>query len=631
MIGKKIIFCSLFVALSSVSFAQDAGDEDATMKNEAAKRDEKAIADARNGWWKTSMENKEQRIQWWREAKFGMFIHWGVYSEAGGEWKGKEVGGYAEHLMRKEKITRKEYAELASKFDPVNFDAEKWVKTAKDAGMHYFVVTAKHHDGFAMYPSDFSDFDIADQTPFKRDPMAELAAVCKKYGLKFGFYYSHAFDWEHPDAPGNDWEFNNPGGDKNLFGGRNWYDIHPELLPKAQKYVTEKSIPQIQELIKKYNPDLLWFDTPHKLPLSENIRILEAIRKIDNQVVVNGRLARSGQGNFGDYLNTADRPAEFFPVTGDWEAIPTTNESYGYSKYDLSHKPASHFIQLLASGVSRGGNILMNIGPKGDGSFDAKDQQILDSMAVWIKKNAASIEKTKASPLPLQNWGVITQKDEKLYLHVFNWPSDANLLVAGFKSGFRKVYLLGDKKKKGLKTTKLNSGELLVKLPSIPTDKVDAILVMELTEPVKSDNVRYVQSNIPENRLLAFDAELHGKGLSFGDGKTNRYYVAGWKDQDQYLSWKFRTVVPGKFRVQLKYIDEKENSGTYSIQLDEQLYHGEIIPNQKIINPVTKQTGIYEIQPGEHRIIIKPQRITGLELMKILEIVLIPVNEAEKK
>ena len=318
------------------------------------------------------MKNHDQRIQWWRDAKFGMFIHWGVYSLPGGDWKGKKLSGYAEHLMRKEKISRAEYLALAHQFNPRKFNAEEWVTHAQRAGMKYFVITAKHHDGFALYNSAVSDFDIIDQTPFKRDPIAELAAACKKLGMKFGFYYSHAFDWEHSDAPGNDWEYSNPGGDK-LLGGAAWYDTHPEWLPKAVNYVDTKAIPQIKELLVKYDPDILWFDTPHKLPLSENIRILKAIRETDPDVVINGRLVRTEMASLGDYRNTADRPAEFFPVEGDWEAIPTTNESYGYHQYDSSHKPVSHFIRLLANAVSRGGNLLMNIGPRGDGSFDSKD------------------------------------------------------------------------------------------------------------------------------------------------------------------------------------------------------------------------------------------------------------------
>ncbi|HVF96346.1 MAG TPA: alpha-L-fucosidase, partial [Flavisolibacter sp.] len=348
-----LFFLHLAVCIASAQAV--AGDEDKEMFNKGKQRNEEAIEEAKKGWYTASMKTHEQRIKWWQEAKFGMFIHWGVYSVPAGEWKGQKVSGYAEHLMRKEKISRADYLNLAHSFNPENFNAEAWILHAKKAGMKYFIITAKHHDGFALYDSKVSDFDIIDQTPFKRDPMAELAGAAKKHGVKFGFYYSHAFDWEHPAAPGNDWEYKNPGGDLNLHGGREWYDLHPELLVKAKEYVDQKAIPQIKELLTKYHPDILWFDTPQKLPLSENVRILKAIRETDPDVVVNGRLVRGANSNFGDYRNTADRPAEFFPVTGDWEAIPTTNESYGYHKFDNSHKPVSHFIQLLASAASRGG------------------------------------------------------------------------------------------------------------------------------------------------------------------------------------------------------------------------------------------------------------------------------------
>ncbi len=289
--GTALLFSSLLL-LSSYAYSQVSGDEDKEMFNRAKQRDQKAIEEAKEGWWKTSMKTHDERIKWWRDARFGMFIHWGLYSLPAGEWKGKLVKGYSEHLMRKEKISRAEYLDLAHEFNPLKFNAEEWILEAKKSGMRYFIITAKHHDGFAMYNSAVSDFNILKQTPFKRDPMAELAAAAKKYGMKFGFYYSHAFDWEHPDAPGNDWEYNNPGGDK-LLGGANWYDNHPEWLPKAAKYVDEKAIPQIKELINIYHPDILWFDTPHKLPLSENMRILKAIRETDPNIVVNGRVVRS--------------------------------------------------------------------------------------------------------------------------------------------------------------------------------------------------------------------------------------------------------------------------------------------------------------------------------------------------
>lgn len=621
---RTLLSSAALVAMSLSAFAQDAGDEDRHMSNlTSADRDKLAIDEAKKGWWTTSMLGKEERIKWWREARFGMFIHWGVYSEAGGEWKGKEVGGYAEHLMRKEKISRKDYLDLASKFNPVKFNADEWVKTAKAAGMHYMVITAKHHDGFAMYPSEVSDFDIKDQTPFKRDPMGELAAACKKYGLKFGFYYSHAFDWEHPDAPGNDWEFKNPGGDLNLYGGRNWFDAHPELIPKAVKYVDEKSIPQIKELIRKYHPDMLWFDTPHKLPFSENLRILQAIRETDPNLVVNGRLARNSQGNFGDYLNTSDRPAEFFPVTGDWEAIPTTNESYGYSKYDNSHKPASHFIQLLANGASRGGNILMNIGPKGDGTFDQKDQRILDSLAIWMKKYGNSIYKASASPLPLQSWGSITSKGNTLFLHILNWPKSGKLLVGGLRSDIIKVYNMADPAKKALKVTK-EGDNIYVMLPKQPFDKVDAVLVAEMKSPIKADQIRYIDTE-NTNRLLAFDAEQKGKGFGFGDGKTNRYYVHGWKTKDQTLSWTFKANQDQSFKVILKYIGEKENSGAVRLSV------GNLSENISIKKgngkPVEISVGAAMIKKGLNHLKLEALDIQGEELIRVLEVDLIPINK----
>src|SRR5690606_24476848 len=332
----------------------------------------------------------------------------------------------------------------ASDFNPVDFDADAWADYAKRAGMGYLIITAKHHDGFAMYPTTIASEYSISSTAFRRDPMAELAEACRRRGIRFGFYYSHAFDWEHPDAPGNDWDYDNPGGDR-LLGGKNWFDQHPEWLPKVINYVDSKSIPQILELIERYQPDILWFDTPHKLPLSENLRILKTIREAAPDVVVNGRLARTGRRNYGDYLNTADRPVEFAPVKAgeNWEAIPTTNESYGYSSTDLSHKTAAFQIRLLAKAVSRGGNLLLNIGPMGNGAFDSRDTQILDSIAPWMEKNKASVIGAEASPLPLPDWGVVTQERQTLHLHVFDQPTDRMLFVGGLLSGVKDAHVLG--------------------------------------------------------------------------------------------------------------------------------------------------------------------------------------------
>ena len=606
------------------AFGQTAGDEDKEMFNHAKQRDQKAIDEARNGWWTESMKTHNQRIKWWQDAKFGMFVHWGIYSGPAGEWKGKKVGGYAEHLMRKEKITREEYLELAHEFNPLKFNAEEWILSAKKAGMKYFIITAKHHDGFALWDSKVSDFDIIDQTPFQRDPMAELAAAAKKHNIKFGFYYSHAFDWEHPDAPGNDWQYNNPGGDK-LLGGANWFDNHPEWLPKAVKYVNQKAIPQIKELIRNYHPDIIWFDTPHKLPLSENIRILKAIRETDPDIVVNGRLARHASGNFGDYINTSDRPAEFRPVEGDWEAIPTTNESYGYSKHDNSHKSARFFIQLLAKASSRGGNLLTNIGPKGDGSFDQKDQQILDSIGLWINKYGESLFGTSKSPVAIPAWGVTTQKANKLYLHVFEWPADGNLIVGGLKNNITSAYLLADPAKKGLAVKRLGDTDISITVPRQAPENSDAVVVLDVAGEIKAEPLRRLSSKGSANRLLAFDAELHGKGFGFGDGKTNRYYLDGWNSAEQYLSWNFKLLQPSEFKIVAKYLPGSEPGSSFELKLGDFRKVG-ILSADKSDNVISLELGTVRIKPGTHKLMIRPLEIKGAELMKLLEIQLIPVK-----
>ena len=617
MIKKLFILACCFTTVGA--FSQTSGDEDKEMFNRGKQRDKEAIDEALNGWWKASMKNHDERIAWWQQARFGMFIHWGIYSLPGGEWKGKKVDGYAEHLMRKEKITRADYLALAHQFNPVLFDADAWARHAKEAGMKYMIITSKHHDGFAMFDSKVSDFNIMQQTPYKRDPMAALSAACHKYGIKFGFYYSHAFDWEHPDAPGNDWEYNNPGGDKGLYGGVNWFNIHPELLPKAQKYVDEKAIPQIKELLVKYHPDILWFDTPSKLPLSENIRILKAIREVDNQVVVNGRLARSSEVSFGDYKNTADRPLEFYPVTGDWEAIPTTNESYGYHKFDNSHKPVGSFVQLLAKAASRGGNLLMNIGPKGDGAFDSKDLTILQGIGAWMQKNGESIYGSVASPLPLQSWGVSTLKGNTLYLHVFNWPADNKLYVGGLQSGFGKVYLLANKKV--VTVSRVNENDVVIDLPVKMPDTMNTVIAVELKEPLKTDSVRVLSANISEHRLLAFDAELHGEKMSYGDGKTGKYYVQNWKSNNQWLSWTFRTTKPATFTVNMKYLAGEGNGGTFVLQTGNHSTEIKITGSGSDTKVVTLENmDTIELPAGTHQLIIKPVSIDKGELMKLLEL-----------
>jgi alpha-L-fucosidase len=591
-------------------------------------RDEAAVEDALATWWTASMKNHEQRIAWWREAQFGCFIHWGAYSTFGGEWNGKPFKGYAEHMMRIQKIPRSEYAsKVVSIFNPVKFNADEWVNLIKAAGMRYVIITAKHHDGFAMYPSAVSKYNIRNATPFRRDPMRELADACKRAGIRFGFYYSHAFDWEDPNAPGNDWDYDNPAGDKGLHGGLTWFDQHPELLPTAQRYVDEKAIPQITELLKNYHPDILWFDTPSKLPLSENLRILKAVRAVDQTVVINGRLARGLGYSFGDYKNTGDRAAEIVPTDGDWETIPTTNESYGYHKFDLSHKPVGHFIQLMAKAAARGGNVLMNIGPMGDGLIDQKDQEILLGIGKWLTVNGDSIYDSERTPLPVQAWGESTVKRNKIFLHVFDWPRDGKLIVGGLKNQIDKVYLLSDVQKKSLQASRLNDSDLVIRVPRRVPDSADTIVVVEVNGQIRTNPTRLLSVKQP-NVLRTFDAELQGSGLRYGDGKSFRAYVFEWRQLDQWVRWQVRLNTPAEYEVALKYTTgSKENVGIYEVAVGDKKLRATVQPTPNENESKTVSLGPVRLGPGAHEIAVRPVEIKGGELMRLFHVSLTPVHK----
>jgi len=569
-------------------------------------------------WWQDSMKTRDERLAWWRDARFGMFIHWGVYSGLGNEYMGRKGGGYAEHIQRILKIPIAEYrAKVAGNFDPTNFDADAWVKLAKDAGMKYIVITSKHHDGFAMWPTKVNDYNIMDATPWHHDPMTDLKAACQKYGLKFGFYYSHAFDWGNSNAPGNDWDFHNPGGDKKI-DGVNWWEKNPGFMKQVRQYVDEKAIPQIQELIRMYHPDILWFDTPGKLPPSENLRIMKAVRAADPNVVISGRLVHG----WGDYDDTTDRPAEFPPQPGDWEGIPTTDESYGWNKFDNSHKPPAHFIQLIAKAAARGGNVLLNIGPMGDGNIDPKDVVILKGIAAWWQANGESIRGTERTPLPVQTWGESTRKGSTLYLHVFHWPTNGTLVVGGLKSSVTNAHLLAGTGET-VTATRLNPLDVSLTVPMTAPDPVDSVIVANCDGDIAADPNRLLQPSFPADTLRAFDGELHGKGLEYGAGKKTSDYLVHWTKPDQSVTWPVRLNEDTTYEVTANYDAEDASTGnTYTVTLGEQTLKGTVQAGTyktEVLGRVTLKAGGGEIK-------VAPAELNDGELMELRSLVLKPVK-----
>ncbi len=581
-------------------------------------------------WWRKSMETRAARLAWWREARFGMFIHWGVYSYLGGVWQGQPVKGYAEHIQRIKKIPIPVYRQqVVAKFNPVKFNADEWISTAQRAGMGYMIITSKHHDGFAMFDSDVSDYNVVKATPWHRDPMRELRDAARRQGLKFGFYYSHAFDWGEANGAGNDWDYQNPGGDR-LLGGRDWWLTWPDTLQRIRRYVDEKAIPQVRELILKYDPDIMWFDTPSKLPPEENLRVLRAAREAKPDLVINGRAVQALPGGpearFGDYASTADRPAELTPHDGDWEAIPTTNESYGWHRMDQSHKPPEHFVQLLAKAAARGGNLLLNIGPMGDGRFDPKDVAILSGIGAWLKVNGESIHGTSRTPLAVQVWGQSTLKGARIYLHVFDWPKNGKLYVAGLQSDVKEARLLAAAQAQPLPVRRVNSSDVEIVVPPRAPDPWDSVILLELFIPIETNSAFFIPASGAPIYLHVFDGKLVGAGIGYADGKRDRDVTVNWSSRSAGVDWRVRTTAPARYRVVANYAtSDTTSAGAFEISVGNQKLSARVKPTASPTTLITDDIGEVELPAGEFTISVRSTQIDGAELMRLRRIELTPV------
>lgn len=527
-----------------------------------------------------TLNMREERLRWWREARFGMFIHWGVYASLAGKWNGEEVEGYAEHIQRICKISRHRYLEEVVKpFNPTLFDADEWVRIAKETGMGYIVITAMHHDGVAMFDSKDDDYNVVSTSRFGRDPLRELKDACDRHGIKLGVYYSHAVDWSLSGDP----RFPEPWG------------------PERRKACVEKKVlPQVRQLLEDYQPALFWGDTPHHNPEELNELIFDVIRRADPDIIINGRLVRSFPG---DYITTPDRPAEFRRMDGegeqDWEAIPTTNESYGYHQYDDSHKPPSHFIRLLVKAAARGGNLLLNIGPRGDGTFAPEDMHILRSIREWWQINGESIRGTKRTPLPPQSWGESTYKDDTLYLQVFEWPNGGKLRVGGLRSDPVSVRILGSEQA-SLAFKRISENTLEISVPSKPVRSVFPVLALRFKDSIETVPVCLLDPEEP-TRLSVFDATISGETLTYGNGQKKRWgnrrgdCLLEWSNADDSVEWNLYAIEPAVYEVRAVY-HGNSNANTMAITLGNQKLVATVEPGED----QDVALGVFEVEPGRH-------------------------------
>jgi alpha-L-fucosidase len=435
-----------------------------------------------------SPAQRDARMQWWREARFGMFIHWGLYSIPAGEWHGQRTTHIGEWIMNDLSIPVSDYKAFAPQFNPTGFSAHDIVALAKSAGMKYIVITAKHHDGFAMFDSKVDGFNIVAATPFKRDPLKELAEECRKQGVKLGFYYSQSQDWTAP------------GGAAAVRGNHDPDTGHwdPAQNGSFDDYLHKKSIPQIKELLENYKeyPVIVWFDTPGKTMTPERAaEVVKLLNKYPN-LIWNNRLG-------GTYKGDTETPEQFIPPQGypgrDWESCMTMNDTWGYKSFDTNFKSTETLLRNLIDIASKGGNYLLNIGPDSHGIVPAPEVERLQQMGQWLKINGEVIYNTKATLfdvptgaftgekdsrgrekfVPTWNWRSTTAPN-KIYIEIFAWPSGAFHLDK-LPRKVTSAYLLADKTHQPLKITPTGEG-LDIALPAQPLDPIATVVVLNTTD-----------------------------------------------------------------------------------------------------------------------------------------------------
>jgi alpha-L-fucosidase len=424
---------------------------------------------------------RKERLAWFHDAKFGLFIHWGLYAIPAGQWKGQRIPGIGEWIMNRAKIPVAEYELLAKQWNPVKFNADEWVQLAQDAGMKYIVITSKHHDGFALFGSKVSSWDVVDATPFKRDVLKELSAACQRKGMRLGFYYSQAQDWHEPGGAGNDWDFGP--------------DVGPDGKERKDYdgYLRGKAEPQVRELLTGYGPvALIWFDTPRMMTAERGQRFVDIVRSLQPKTLIDGRL-----GVAGDYVSTGDNVIPGRAPADAWEVPATINHTWGYRTDDRDWKSPGDVTFKLVDIVSKGGNYLLNVGPMADGIIPPASQDTLREVGRWLKVNGEAIYGTGPSPwgdefgepsargtkdlrgqdlvLPRNEWRVTTRPG-KLYFTFFQEPR-VPFALPPMKNVVKRAYRLAD----GAPVeTKIEGGRTSIDLARPILDPMATVVVVEI-------------------------------------------------------------------------------------------------------------------------------------------------------
>lgn len=565
---------------------------------------------------------KEERLKWMKESRFGMFIHWGVYSITSDEWKGQRYTGESCFVMEQAKIPVEEYLEKVAKpFNPIKFDADKWVRIAKNAGMKYIIITAKHVDGFAMYGSRVSPYNIVDATAYQKDPIVELRKACDKYGLKLGFYYSQHWDWLHPHALAR-------------HNQDTYHDNYWEWPDRSKKdpdmYYREKSYKQVEELIRGYNPSIMWFDVPGSITQQQSYNLLKIVRTNKPDCIINNRIGN----NMGDY----GTPEQTIPKEnpGFFEVCMTIPDHWGYSFFDRNYKSSETIIQNLLDIASKGGNYLLNVGPTSEGVIPQPAVSVLEQVGDWMSVNGESIYGTIACPsvkLPFE--GRCTMKPGKLYINIFKWPVREQIIIPGIKSKIKKIYFLNDKEQHPLDYEFLKNNNLLIILQSEkfsrPTvNPYSTVVVIEYSGELVTEPAPVVIDDAYSTVLDPKDARIIGTTLNYSFnpqwGKGRGYHINKWYNPDETVEWEFSVLRDGEFDVELNYgaVDSCAGNG-FIVKLGEQELKSMVRPTGDWYDFKNHIVGSIRVKANsENSLLVRPVRNTGISLMNLHSVRLLP-------
>ena len=496
-------------------------------------------------------ESKQESKAWFQESKYAMLICWGLYSQIEGKWKDETFYGIGEWIMLTKEIPVAEYEEVARCFNPIKFNAKEWVQLAKQAGMKYIVITAKHHDGFAMFKS-VDPFNIVDATPFDRDPLKELAKECKKNGLKLGFYYSQYLDWHE----NNSWDESTK---DNSFND----------------YFKNKIHPQVKELLTNYGDlDFIWFDTPGDMTKEQSLSLVKMVNEFQPQALINSRI---GNG-VGDYSSYGDHQIPCKNIEGVWEAINTTNDTWGATWYDENWKSPTQIAQDLVSVVARGGSYMLNVGPLADGSIHPTISTFLRASGKWVDKHKDAIYGASASPWGRGfSWGDCTYNGNKLYLHVFDWEPGGKLNLFGLKNKIKSAVIDGEE----VNFTNERNGWISFNLPLRKQNELIEVVELEIEgEPIV--NTELGVDNVSSTILGADFAITEGCELEtaswmekFGTWK-HAQNISNWDSINSQASWTVNVKEPGLYFVDFEYnsfIESDQNEWDIFTEYSSQLRH----------------------------------------------------------